>query len=194
MVKQQETQPPGPPAPAPAPRESSAATPPAPAAASAPPPRGGLSLQVAAFQDAGRAQAYVEELRGRGLPAFSAPAEVLSKERPGRWTRVFVGPFASEEAAEAARPGLPQDRAAAAKLHRLPYAVELGPLPSSEGAARLVARARDLGYAPTVLKGASPAGGPQFRVRLDGFRTAEDAQALARQLQAAEAVPQTAGR
>ncbi len=194
-AKQPETQPPGPPTPAP--REASAAAA-APAAPPAPPsgprPRGGLSFQVAAFQDAGRAQAYVEELRGRGLPAFSAPAEVLRKDGAGRWVRVFVGPFASEEAAEAARLRLPQDRAAAAKLQHLPYAVELGPVPSPEWAARLVTRAKDLGYAPTVLQAASPGGQAQFRVRLDGFRTAEDAQAMARELQAAEAATRPAGR
>jgi cell division septation protein DedD len=147
---------------------------------------------MAAFQEAGRAQAYVDELRGRGLPAFSAPAEVQAKG--GRWIRVFVGPFASEAAAEAARLRLPPDRAAVAKLQHLPYAVELGPVPSPESTALLVTRAKDLGYAPTVLEAASPGGEPQFRVRLEGFRTAEDAQALARVLQGAEATPPTGGR
>jgi general secretion pathway protein D len=179
--------------PPPAPRAASAAAAPAPPTVpSGPRARGGLSLQMAAFQEAGRAQAYVDELRGRGLPAFSAPAEVQAKG--GRWIRVFVGPFASEAAAEAARLRLPPDRAAVAKLQHLPYAVELGPVPSPESTALLVTRAKDLGYAPTVLEAASPGGEPQFRVRLEGFRTAEDAQALARVLQGAEATPPTGGR
>ncbi len=121
----------------------------------------------------------MEALRRLGLAAFSVPAEVPGK---GRWVRVFVGPFPTAAASEAARSRLPGDRTAAAKAHHLPYVLESAPLPSYETAAAVAALARDLGYAPTVLSGTGPAGRPQFRVVVEAFATSADVRAAAQQL------------
>ncbi len=153
------------------------------APAPAPPP-GGYSLQVAAFREAARAQADVEALHRLGLAAFSVPVEVPEK---GRWVRVFVGPFASAAASEAARSRLPGDRAAAAKTHQLPYSLESASLPSYEQAAAVATLIRDRGYAPMVLSGTDPTGRPQFRVLVEGFATSADVRAAAQQLQPAGA-------
>ncbi len=145
-------------------------------------PSGGMSLQVAAFREADRARSYVESLRRDGLMAFSVPVEVPGK---GRWLRVYVGPFSSEAAA--ARRRLPADRTARAKAHHLPYSLESAPLRSYEEAAVVVARVRDLGYAPSVVADGGLAGPSQFRVIVDAFATPGEAQMAAQQLQTTRA-------
>ena len=174
--------PPG--APAPAPAAAPADARPDPPAAPAP---GAFSIQVGAFRDPARAQSQVEALRRKGLGAFSVPADVPGK---GLWVRVFVGPFPTEVAAEAARARLAARKAAGAedaKVHRLPYTLESAALSSYERTAVVVARARSLGYAPSVLAGGGLAERPQFRVVVEAFAILEDARAAAERLQVADA-------
>jgi hypothetical protein len=143
--------------------------------------RGAISLQVAAFRERERAREHVESLRREGLPAFSAPAEIPGR---GRWFRVYVGPYPTEAAA---RSRLAADRKDVAKPHRLPYALESDPLPSYERAVAVVASLRDLGYAPSVIAGSALRGPPHFRVIVDAFATADEAQAAAVRFQATRA-------
>jgi capsular exopolysaccharide synthesis family protein len=142
-------------------------------------PAGAIGLQLASFREPARARDYVERLRGDGLPALSVPVQVAGK---GRWVRVFLGPFPSERAAAAMRQRLPADQAARATAHQLPYAVESDPLTSYERAAAVVARIRDLGYAPSVVPAVGLAGAPRFRVVVEGFATPAEAQMVAMQL------------
>jgi hypothetical protein len=154
-------------------------------------PPGSFGLQVAAFREPAKAQAEVEALRRLDLPAFSVPADVPGK---GRWVRVFVGPFATPPAAEAARARLPDGRRAAAKTHHLPYALESAPLHPYDRAAAVAAAARGLGYTPTVLSETGPAGRPQFRVLVEAFATPHEVDAAARRLYATAAGFQAVAR
>jgi DedD protein len=58
---------------------------------------GGYQIQVASFQRAEDADAFVQDLRKRGHSAFRQPAYVPER---GLWHRVRIGPFKSKFAAE----------------------------------------------------------------------------------------------
>lgn len=66
------------------------------------PATGGFVIQVAALSDAARAKELQAKIAGGGLKAYT---EVVQTAK-GPVTRVRVGPYASREAAEKARPSL----------------------------------------------------------------------------------------
>jgi len=59
---------------------------------------GGYVLQVASFRDVESAETLRQKLASKGYPQFTEPADLGSK---GTWYRVYVGPVATKEAAEA---------------------------------------------------------------------------------------------
>jgi len=74
---------------------------PAPVAKAAAPagnPGSGYVLQVASFRDAEGAEAFRQKLAAKGYPQYTESADLGAK---GTWYRVYVGPVASKEAAEA---------------------------------------------------------------------------------------------
>ncbi|MGP1609368.1 MAG: SPOR domain-containing protein [Burkholderiales bacterium] len=72
------------------------------AKAKAPPATGGFVIQVAALSDAAKARELQAKITGGGLKAYT---EIVQTSK-GPVTRVRVGPYASREAAEKARPSL----------------------------------------------------------------------------------------
>lgn len=76
-------------------------TPPAAAPTPAAAPSGApdlFTVQVSSFQERGRADGLVEQLRAKSFAAYTMPSEVPGK---GTWYRVRVGQFTTREAAEA---------------------------------------------------------------------------------------------
>jgi len=66
------------------------------------PATGGFVIQVAALSDAARAKELQEKIAGSGLKAYTEIVQTAN----GPVTRVRVGPYASRDAAEKARPSL----------------------------------------------------------------------------------------
>ena len=62
---------------------------------------GRYSLQVSSFKEEKEAEAFANQLRTRGHKAYVVAVDI--KERGGRWYRVRVGPFASQQQAAAYR-------------------------------------------------------------------------------------------
>lgn len=82
---------------------------------------GGFQLQVSSFKTQGEAQAFSDQLRGRGHKAYVREAMVPGR---GKWYRVRVGPFATQQQAMNYRTSFE------AKEHVVPFVV-----PKEEGKA-----------------------------------------------------------
>jgi cell division septation protein DedD len=87
------------------------AAPPAPPAAAG----GAFVVQAAAFREAADAGSLRERLAGKGYAAYTQEANLGEK---GVWHRVYVGPFATTEAAQAAAARLQADEKLSAMVRR----------------------------------------------------------------------------
>jgi hypothetical protein len=133
-----------------------------------------------------------EALRKAGLDGFTVPAEIPGK---GLWYRVLVGGFDSASKAAEAREDLrSKGLIGEALILSLPYAVEVDLAPGDQ-AANAVAVARRSGYLPTIHPdGGNPSAGATQILRIDAFRTDEEAQHLAGILRAAGLSPRVIRR
>jgi hypothetical protein len=155
------------------------------------PPRP-FSLQVASRSDRAVSMTRAEALRKAGLDGFTVPAEIPGK---GLWYRVLVGGFDSASKAAEAREDLrTKGLIGEALILSLPYAVEVDLAPGDQ-AANAVAVARRSGYLPTIHPdGGNPSAGATQILRIDAFRTDEEAQHLAGILRAAGLSPRVIRR
>jgi cell division septation protein DedD len=189
---------PPPPPPEPTTRASSA---PGSPVSPAPPGRAGpdppepvhpFSLQVASRPDRAVPMAFAEALRKKGLEAFTVPAQIPGK---GVWYRVLIGGF--DSAARAAEMGndlRTKGLIGEALVVRLPYAVDVDVAPGDQ-AANTVALARRSGYLPVLHSDSgNPSAGSTQILRVDAFRTDEEAKHLADILRAAGLSPRVIRR
>ena len=146
-----------------------------------------FSLQVASRSDRAVSMARAEALRKAGLDAFTVPAEIPGR---GLWYRVLVGGFDSaakavESGEEMRAKGLIRE----ALVLSLPYAVEVK-LAAADRPADAVALARRSGYLPVLHSdGGNPSAGATQTLRIDAFRTDEEAERMADVLRAAGLSP-----
>jgi capsular exopolysaccharide synthesis family protein len=152
-----------------------------------------FSLQVASRNDPAVSFAYADSLRGKGLEAFTTPAEI-----PGRgvWYRVFVGGFgSSSQAARTAEDLQTKGVIEAALVVSLPYAVEAG-MATAEQASETEALVRRSGYLPTLRPngGGDSSAGSTRLLRVDAFRTSGEAERLADLLRAGGLSPRVIRR
>jgi cell division septation protein DedD len=151
-----------------------------------------FSLQVASRSDPAVSMARAEALRKAGLDAFTVPADIPGK---GLWYRVLVGGFGSaakavESGGEMRAKGLIRE----ALVLSLPYAVEVK-LATDDRPADAVALARRSGYLPILHSdGGDPATGATQILRIDAFRTEEEAKHMADILRAAGLIPRVIRR
>lgn len=151
-----------------------------------------FSLQVASRSDPAVSMARAEALRKAGLDAFTVPVDIPGK---GLWYRVLVGGFDSAakalESGEALRAkGLIRE----ALVLSLPYAVEVK-LATADRPADAVALARRSGYLPILHSdGGDPSAGATQILRIDAFRTEQEAKHMADILRAAGLIPRVIRR
>ena len=147
---------------------------------------------MASRSDRAVSLARAEALRKAGLDAFTVPAEIPGR---GLWYRVLVGGFDSaakavESGEEMRAKGLIRE----ALLLSLPYAVEVK-LAAADRPADAVALARRSGYLPTLYpNGGDPSPGATQILRIDAFRTDEEAKHMADILRAAGLSPRVIRR
>jgi cell division septation protein DedD len=67
-----------------------------PVTADPPASQAGYSLHVASFKDLARAQVQIANFQKAGLPAFSRESLI----KGARWTRIYLGPYATEQQAK----------------------------------------------------------------------------------------------
>jgi cell division septation protein DedD len=136
--------------------------------------------------------ARAEALRKKGLEAFTVPAQIPGK---GVWYRVLIGGF--DSAARAAEMG--NDLRTKGLIREglvlsLPYAVEVK-LATADRPADAVALARRSGYLPVLHSDSgNPSAGSTQILRVDAFRTDEEAKHLADILRAAGLSPRVIRR
>ncbi len=180
------------PAPQPAPATPTAATSPAVLATSAVAPQP-FSLQVAAAQRVDQAIALAERLRLGGWETFTVPTELPGK---GVTYRVFLGRFASETAAAAARKAL---QAKGIKeqpvVKALPLAIEVPDLASADQAAGALRGLRDGGYSPILRRGATQgAADEKLTLVLEAFANQAETEPITAFLRAHGLTPQVVER
>ena len=186
------TPPLAPTAPQPAPATPPVASPPA-APAAPPAERQPFSLQVAATPRMERGFALAERLRAGGWETFTVPTELPGK---GVTYRIFLGSFASEAAAAAARKAL---HAKGIKeqpvVKSLPLAVEVPDLASADQAAGVLRGLRDGGYMP-ILRREGPAGNAEGKLTLvlEAFANQAETEPLTAFLRAYGLTPQLVER
>jgi len=141
-----------------------------------------FSLQVASRSDRAVSMARAESLRKAGVEAFIVPAQVPGK---GTWYRVLIGGFDSaSRAAEAGQDLRTKGLIGEALVVRLPYAVDVDVAPGDQ-AANTVALAHRSGYLPILRsENGNPSAGPKQVLRVEAFRTREEAGRLAELLRA----------
>ena len=175
--------------PGPAPTQTVPAPQPAAAATAAPQP---FSLQVAAAQRLDRAIALAGRLRARGWESFTVPTQLPGK---GVSYRVYLGSFASEAAAAAARKEL---RAEGIKeqpvVKALPLAIEVPDLAADQAAGALQGL-RDGGYSPVLRReGTEGTADEKLTLVLEAFASQAETEPLTAFLRAHGLTPQVVER
>ena len=147
----------------------------------APPPRPGrrvpYSVHVGSYQTIDSGMRVVAQVEEAGLPAFLAPVSLPGK---GRWQRVYVGSFADSAAARRALDRLQQDGVIEeGAVRSTPWAFDLGAYPT-RAAAHAEAEALLRKGITAYVAGENP-----VRLYAGAYQTREEAELLARTLEAA---------
>ena len=140
-----------------------------------------------------RALAFAERLGARGWEVFTVPTLLHGK---GLTYRIFLGRFASEDAAAAARKDL---RAKGIQeqpvLKVLPLAIEVPDLASADQAAGALQGLRNGGYLPVLRReGTEGAADEKLTLVLEGFANQAETEPLTAFLRAHGLTPQVVER
>jgi cell division septation protein DedD len=148
---------------------------------------------VAAAQRLDRAVAFAERLRARGWDAFTVPTQFHGK---GVTYRVYLGRFASEDAAAAARQEVRADGIKEQPVVRaLPFAIQVPGLVSTDQAAGALRGLRDGGYSPVLRReGTEGTADEKLTLVLEAFSSQAETEPLTAFLRAYGLTPQVVER
>jgi len=135
------------------------------------------TIQVSAFRDLQMSNQVAKKLLTNGDRAFTSPVQIPGK---GKWHRVYIGHYKTQEEAKAAAAGLKKRSFRYVMIAKKPYAVQVGLVGSEKEVQELKSRLQAKGYLAYSL----PAGNAQSQTRIliGAFESKEAAVNLTNQL------------
>jgi tetratricopeptide (TPR) repeat protein len=145
-----------------------------------PPPSKPLpyTIQVSAFRDLQMSNQVAKKLLAKGDRAFTCPVQISGK---GKWHRVYIGYYRTQEEAKVAAAGLKKRSFRYAKVANKPYAVQVGLVGTEKEARELKSRLQTKGYVAYSLP--TGTGLSQTRILIGAYESKEAAANLTNQLQ-----------
>jgi tetratricopeptide (TPR) repeat protein len=136
------------------------------------------TIQVSAFRDLQMSNQVAKKLLTKGDRAFTCPVEISGK---GKWHRVYIGHYKTQEEAKVAAAGLKKRSFRYVRIAKKPYAVQVGLVGSQKEVQELKSRLQAKGYLAYSL----PAGTAQSQTRIliGAYESKEAASNLTNQLQ-----------
>jgi len=136
------------------------------------------TIQVSAFRDLQMSNQVAKKLLTNGDRAFTSPVQIPGK---GKWHRVYIGYYKTQEEAKAAAAGLKKRSFRYVRIAKKPYAVQVGLVGSQKEVQELKSRLQAKGYLAYSL----PAGNAQSQTRIlvGAYESREAAANLTNQLQ-----------
>ena len=136
------------------------------------------TIQVSAFRDLQMSNQVAKKLLTNGDRAFTSPVQIPGK---GKWHRVYIGYYKTQEEAKAAAAGLKKRSFRYVRIAKKPYAVQVGLVGSQKEVQELKSRLQAKGYLAYSL----PAGNAQSQTRIlvGAYESKEAAANLTNQLQ-----------
>ena len=136
------------------------------------------TIQVSAFRDLQMSNQVAKKLLTNGDRAFTSPVQIPGK---GKWHRVYIGYYKTQEEAKAAAAGLKKRSFRYVRIAKKPYAVQVGLVGSQKEVQELKSRLQAKGYLAYSL----PAGNAQSQTRIlvGAYESKEAAASLISQLQ-----------
>ena len=136
------------------------------------------TIQVSAFRDLQMSNQVAKKLLTNGDRAFTSPVQIPGK---GKWHRVYIGYYKTQEEAKAAAAGLKKRSFRYVRIAKKPYAVQVGLVGSQKEVQELTSRLQAKGYLAYSL----PAGNAQSQTRIlvGAYESREAAANLTNQLQ-----------
>ena len=136
------------------------------------------TIQVSAFRDLQMSNQVAKKLLTNGDRAFTSPVQIPGK---GKWHRVYIGYYKTQEEARAAAAGLKKRSFRYVRIAKKPYAVQVGLVGSQKEVQELKSRLQAKGYLAYSL----PAGNAQSQTRIlvGAYESREAAANLTNQLQ-----------
>jgi cell division septation protein DedD len=135
------------------------------------------TIQVSAFRDLQMSNQVATKLLTNGDRAFTSPVQVPGK---GKWHRVYIGYYKTQEEAKVAAAGLKKRSFRYVRIAKKPYAVQVGLVSSEKEVLELKSRLQAKGYLAYSL----PAGNEQrqTRILIGAYESKEAAVNLTNQL------------
>ena len=135
------------------------------------------TIQVSAFRDLQMSNQVAKKLLTNGDRAFTSPVQIPGK---GKWHRVYIGYYKTQEEAKAAAAGLKKRSFRYVRIAKKPYAVQVGLVGSQKEVQELKSRLQAKGYLAYSL----PAGNAQSQTRIlvGAYESREAAANLTNQL------------
>jgi tetratricopeptide (TPR) repeat protein len=135
------------------------------------------TIQVSAFRDLQMSNQVAKKLLTSGDRAFTSPVQIPGK---GKWHRVYIGYYKTQEEARVAAAGLKKRSFRYVRIAKKPYAVQVGLVGSEKEVQELKSRLQAKGYLAYSL----PAGNAQrqTRILIGAYESKEAAVNLTNQL------------
>ena len=117
------------------------------------------TIQISAFRDLQMSNQVATKLLTNGDRAFTSPVQIPGK---GKWHRVYIGHYKTQEEAKVAAAGLKKRSFRYVRIAKKPYAVQVGLAGSEKEVQELKSRLQTKGYLAYSL----PAGNEQRQTRI----------------------------
>jgi len=117
------------------------------------------TIQISAFRDLQMSNQVATKLLTNGDRAFTSPVQIPGK---GKWHRVYIGHYKTQEEAKVAAAGLKKRSFRYVRIAKKPYAVQVGLAGSEKEVQELKSRLQAKGYLAYSL----PAGNEQRQTRI----------------------------
>ena len=136
------------------------------------------TIQVSAFRDLQMSNQVAKKLLTNGDRAFTSPVQIPGK---GKWHRVYIGYYKTQEEAKAAAAGLKKRSFRYVRIAKKPYAVQVGLVGSQKEVQELKSRLQAKGYLAYSLPARNAQS--QTRILVGAYESKEAAANLTNQLQ-----------